>query len=84
MSKRLLLMGILVATRCIQPVLALDWQAFVQFSEDATHLEHQGKWREIHWFTDFDEAQQRALREDKPILVFMVVQHRGDLKADDC
>jgi hypothetical protein len=27
-------------------------------------------WREIHWLTDVTEARQRAIAEDKPLVIF--------------
>ena len=41
--------------------------------------EGQGNWRRIRWSRDFSAAQERALEENKPILVILV---SGDLEAD--
>ena len=41
--------------------------------------EGQGNWRRIRWSRDYAAAQERALQENKPILVILV---SGDLEAD--
>jgi hypothetical protein len=41
--------------------------------------EGQGEWRRIRWSRDYAGARERALQEDKPILVILV---SGDLEAD--
>lgn len=77
-------LAVIVTAVSISPALAIDRQSYIQFSQTATTLEHQNKWKNINWLSDFDAAQRRACKEDKPLMIFMVVQHRGNTSATDC
>ena len=80
---RNMLLGLSVVAMAT-PAQALRWKDYQNFSQGATSAEHKNKWQQINWMTDFDAAQRRAMTEQKPILVFMVVSFRGDKNATDC
>jgi hypothetical protein len=68
------------------PALAqgLDWQTIQQFRQVATQCEHQGKWMQIHWMKNMEQAKASARAENKPILVFLVIGFHGEKNAGDC
>jgi hypothetical protein len=66
------------------PVQALDFGTLQQFRQVATECEHQGKWLRIHWTKDMEQAKARARKENKPILVFLVIGFHGEKNASDC
>jgi hypothetical protein len=61
-----------------------DLGTFRQFQQCATQSEHQGKWLQIHWLKDMEQAKVRAQAENKPILVFLVIGFHGEANATDC
>jgi len=71
-------------TLAAAPGQCMDFQTFQQFRETATQSEHQGKWTQIHWLKDMDQAKARARAENKPILVFLVIGFHGERNASDC
>jgi hypothetical protein len=66
------------------PAQAFDYATWNNFRETATTCEHQGKWLQIHWLKDMEQAKARARSENKPILVFLVIGFHGQPGADDC
>ena len=84
MWRKTLAAALLLAAASTSEALAADWRQMKQFADQATCSEHQDRWRAINWYSDFAAAQQQAIQQDKPILVFMVVQHRGNKSATDC
>ena len=69
---------------CSKRATAANYQEYQCFFRDATELEHQDKWKRIHWISDFNYAMAQAQRENKPLLVFLVVSFRGQVGATDC
>ena len=41
-------------------------------------------WKKINWAADMDTALKRAQKEDKPIMVFMLVNESGKKDAARC
>jgi hypothetical protein len=66
------------------PAQSMDLREFQQFRQCATQCEHQGKWLQIHWLKDMEQAKARARAENKPILVFLVIGFHGEKNASDC
>jgi hypothetical protein len=66
------------------PARAFDYATHADFVRTATQCEHEGKWLQIHWLKDMEQAKARAKAEGKPILVFLVIGFHGQPGADDC
>ena len=66
------------------PAYPFDRSAYESFARDATLLEHQNKWKSINWYENCDEALRVAQRENKPLMVFLVVNHFEQKGAGDC
>jgi len=79
-----ILTGALLCAGALPAALALDYGTFQQFRQVATTKEHEGKWQRINWLKDMGQAKARALAENKPILVFLVIGFKGQPHADDC
>jgi hypothetical protein len=71
-------------TLAVAPGQCMDWKSYQQFSQVATQCEHQGKWTQIHWLKDMEQAKARSRAENKPILVFLVIGFHGEKNAGDC
>jgi hypothetical protein len=71
-------------TLAAAPGKCLDLQEFQQFRQVATQSEHQGKWLQIHWLKDMEQAKAQARAQNKPILVFLVIGFHGEKNASDC
>lgn len=87
-SNKLLLPGIAFSFTLVvlngRPLLAYEnWQDYHDFINKGTILEHQNKWRKIHWQKDIEEARLRAGLENKPILVFMLIGYKDQKGASD-
>jgi len=41
-------------------------------------------WKKINWAADMDAALKRAQKEDKPVMVFMLVNESGKKDAARC
>ncbi len=67
-----------------QSAACFDYRSYKEFSKVATETEHQGKWQQIHWLKDMEQAKARAKAENKPILVFLVIGFKGQAHAPDC
>ncbi|MBI5172689.1 MAG: hypothetical protein SFV17_06210 [Candidatus Obscuribacter sp.] len=66
------------------PLLAYEnWQDYHDFINKGTILEHQNKWKQIHWQKDIEEARLRAGLENKPILIFMLIGYKDQQGASD-
>ncbi|MCE9583666.1 MAG: hypothetical protein K8T20_14375 [Planctomycetes bacterium] len=46
--------------------------------------ESQLLWQQINWAPTFEEARLRAIREDKPLFVVLVVNEKGVKHAEHC
>lgn len=64
--------------------LCLDLRSFQEFRQCATQSEHEGKWLNIHWLKDMEQAKAQARAQNKPILVFLVIGFHGEANATDC
>lgn len=66
------------------PVFAYEnWQDYHDFINKATILEHQNKWKQIHWQDTMDSARLKARLENKPLLVFMLIGYKDQKGAND-
>ncbi len=63
---------------------AFDYSTYKDFARTATECEHEGKWLQIHWLKNMEQAKVKAKAENKPILVFLVIGFHGQKNADDC
>lgn len=61
--------------------LSREEQEFVDSCLNAPHAED---WKKVAWAADFEDAKARALREDKPIFVFFVVNEMAKPDAEHC
>jgi len=68
----------------VRPANSVDNTTRMDFVRTATECEHQGKWLQIHWLKDMEQAKAKAKAENKPILVFLVIGFHGQKNADDC
>src|SRR5882757_1386005 len=50
-------------TLAVAPGQCRNWQSYQQFSQVATQCEHQGKWTQIHWLKDMEQAKARSRAE---------------------
>jgi hypothetical protein len=80
MWRKALLATLLCASAAADAAYSFDFQ---QFAKRAAQLKCDNS-KQINWYSDFVQAQKRALREDKPILIFMAVQQNGNKSATDC
>jgi len=64
--------------------LCFDFRSYQEFAKCATDSEHQGKWQNIHWLKDMEQAKAQARAQNKPILVFLVIGFHGQANATDC
>ena len=66
------------------PLLAYEnWQDYHNFINKATILEHQNKWKQIHWQDTMESARRKARLENKPILIFMLIGYKDQKGASD-
>ncbi len=66
------------------PALSYEnWEDYHQFIQIGTVEEHKGKWKEINWINDPEKAKLRAIKENKPILVFMLIGYLDQRGAND-
>lgn len=66
------------------PALSYEnWENYHQFIQIGTVEEHKGKWKEINWTNDPDKAKLRAIKESKPILIFMLIGYLDQRGAND-
>jgi hypothetical protein len=78
------ILAITIALLAAPVAIAVNYSDFRQFANVATTCEHQGKWREINWYTNIDQAKAAAQSQNKPILVFLVIGFHGEKNATDC
>jgi hypothetical protein len=79
-----LVLAISIAILLTPAAIALNYSDYQQFSRVATTCEHQGKWREINWYKNIEQAKAAAQSQNKPILVFLVIGFHGEKNATDC
>jgi hypothetical protein len=86
--RKSILMTVLLTWLAAAPMPALaqgmNWQTMQQFRDVANRCEHEGKWTQIHWLKDMEQAKAKAKAENKPILVFLVIGFHGEKNAKDC
>jgi hypothetical protein len=61
-----------------------DYTEFNQAKESALQCEAQGKWKQIHWRSNFDQVLADSKATQKPILVVLVVGKQGEKHAAEC
>lgn len=72
-------------------VFLINLMSLVALADDLKELERRyleqekaGLYRAIPWQPDFETAKAKAVEENKPLFVFLVVGHNGKKNASKC
>ena len=90
MARRVWIMTLAVALAGLIGVRTADGKGLFQNTElkqainSTLKCEAQGKWKQIHWRSNFDQVLADAKTRQKPILVVLVVGKEGQKNAAEC
>lgn len=77
----------LVAVMCslrIPEANAANRQAIENRKQELKLKEKEGNWKKVHWSKDLKQALANSRKENKPLLIVLVVGHMGKSNASEC